>query len=140
MCLSAPRLPVQHDVAPVGDEVRAQIGAQHGYPQRRLEREVEVIDGLQEWEACAPDVAGDARRTPLRCLLSDQHLEEMLVRPVLFLRLRAQRLPRSARVRQVKPAKQRVQIHTGAHCITIEPGTRRLMRRSPRWCATYSAP
>ena len=41
-------LTVQDQRASLGDEVQPEVGADHGFPERRLQREVELVDGLKE--------------------------------------------------------------------------------------------
>src|SRR5438309_11517362 len=54
MGLPSAGLPVQDQRPPLGDEVQPEVGADHGFPERRLQREVELIDGFEEREVRAP--------------------------------------------------------------------------------------
>jgi hypothetical protein len=45
---------VQDQRPSLGDEVQPEVGADHGFPERRLQSEVELVDGLEEREVCAP--------------------------------------------------------------------------------------
>src|SRR5690348_8305238 len=54
MSLPSTGLTVQDQRPPLGDEVQPEVGADHGFPERGLQREVELVDGLEEREVCAP--------------------------------------------------------------------------------------
>src|SRR5260370_38215093 len=48
MSFAAPGFAVKDQGAALGDEVRSQIGSKQRLPQSRLQREIELINGLEE--------------------------------------------------------------------------------------------
>ena len=66
MGLPSASLTVQDQRPPLGDEVQPEVGADHGFPECRLQREVELVDGLEEREVCAPRTTLQSRLFPSR--------------------------------------------------------------------------
>jgi hypothetical protein len=66
---------VQDQRPPLGDEVQTEVGADHGFPERGLQREVELVDGLEEREVCSEYNAAVAFASlePLRICLASRH-------------------------------------------------------------------
>ena len=83
--LSAAWLAVEDHVAPVGDEVRGEERAEHLQAQRGLEGEVEVVDGLEEWQSCGACTARDACLYAVGDLFRDGDGEHVAVAPLLAL-------------------------------------------------------
>ena len=129
--LPSTRPAVEHDVLPLGEEVRREHRAEHRDAQGRLEGEVEVVDRLQEGEA---GVASDAGQTSLLSLgdfLREEHLEQVLVGPVFLLGARAEVAPGAASVREVKALQHGVDVD-GAHWRTASPSKLICSTRSSR--------
>src|SRR5215472_11895862 len=72
MSLTAPGLSMQDQRPSFGDEVQPEIGADHGLPQSRLQREVELVDGLQEGEVRVSSAALQSRLLPSRYFFGQQ--------------------------------------------------------------------
>src|SRR6266851_4703152 len=73
MSFAAAGLAVKDQGAALGDEVRTQIGTEQRLPQSRLQSEVELIDGLEEWKV---SLTGAALQAGLRQVeTSEQRLE-----------------------------------------------------------------
>lgn len=80
MRFPAPRLARQDQIAALGDEVRGERGAEEREADRRLPREVEVVDGLEEGEAGAMRQASDASLLAVRDLFRQEEREEVTKR------------------------------------------------------------
>lgn len=61
--------------SPFGDEVGRERRAEHVQAQRRLIREIEIIDRLQKWEVRSPRQSPEPRLLPMGDLLRDQQGE-----------------------------------------------------------------
>jgi hypothetical protein len=106
--------PAGEDEAPaIGDEVGRQRRAEQREPQRRLEAEVEVIDGLEEGEARAMRETLHARLLSLGDLLGSEHDQEVAVGPLAGLGSLDELAPDAASVGQVESLEQRVEIGVG---------------------------
>jgi hypothetical protein len=85
MGLPSAGLTVQNQRAPLGDEVQPEVGADHGFPERGLQRKVELVDGLEEREVCAPSTTLQSRLLPSRHFLGQQQSQEVSIRPTFLL-------------------------------------------------------
>lgn len=79
--------------AAFGDEVGREQRADGRHAERRLQREVELLDGAQERKARSADGALQARAASMRDLLGDERLEEVLVGPLVLLGARDELAP-----------------------------------------------
>src|SRR6266849_5482245 len=61
MGLPSAGLTVQDQRPSLGDEVQPEVGADHGFPKSRLQREVELVDGLEERKMRASRAALQSR-------------------------------------------------------------------------------
>ena len=86
MGLPSAGLPVQDQRPPLSDEVQPEVGADHGFPERRLQREVELIDGFEEREVGAPRTTLQSRLFPSRHFFGQQQSQEVSIRPTFLLR------------------------------------------------------
>ena len=77
MGFAAAAFSLENQAASSTDELRAEIAAQERQPQAGLEREVELIDGLQEREVCLSDRALDTGLLAMSDFLGDQHPQEL---------------------------------------------------------------
>src|SRR6266852_2485500 len=102
MGLPSAGLTVQNQRPSLGDEVQPEVGADHGFPKSRLQREVELVDGLEEREVCAPRAALQSRLFPSRYFFGQQQSQEVPIRPTFLLRSNGNLLVDSARVRQIQ--------------------------------------
>jgi hypothetical protein len=76
MSLSSAGLAVQDQRSPLGDEVQPEIGADHGFPERRLQREVELVDGFEEREVRASRTTLQSRLFPTCHFFGQQQSQE----------------------------------------------------------------
>ena len=83
MRLAATGLAVQDDATPFGDEGRGERGAEQLQVQRRVEGEVELVDGLQEGKLSAARQPGNARLLTVSDLLGDEQGEQVVEGPLL---------------------------------------------------------
>ena len=100
----------QDEIAPLGDELGAEIGAEEVQAQRGLEGEVEVVDGLQEGKRRVGDGAAQAGLLAVGDLLGDEHGEEVATRPLFGLGPLAELAPDAPGVGQVQALEQRVEV------------------------------
>ena len=101
---------MEDQIASFGDELGAEVGAEELQAQGRLEREVEVVDGLEEREVGVVDGAPQPGLLAVRDLLGDEDGEEVAARPLLRLGALAELAPDATGVGQVQPLEQRVEI------------------------------
>jgi hypothetical protein len=113
MRLPAAGLAGEDEAATVGDEVRRERGAEQREAQRRLQAEIEVVDGLEEGEARAMRETLDARLLALGNLLDGEHDEEIAVGPLLSFGALDEIAPHASGVGQVESLEQRVEIGVG---------------------------
>src|SRR5882762_7001297 len=64
MSLPSTGLTVQDQRPSLGDEVQPEVGADHGFPERGLQSEVDLVDGFEEREVRAPRTALQSRFFP----------------------------------------------------------------------------
>ena len=113
MGLPSASLTVQNQRPPLGDEVQPEVGADHGFPERRLQREVELVDGLEEREVCAPCTTLQPRLLPSRHFLGQQQSQEVPIRPTFLLRPNRNFFVDPARVRQVEAPEVNLELALG---------------------------
>jgi len=106
-------LTVQDQRPPLGDEVQPEVGADHGFPECRLQREVELVDGLEEREVCTPRAALQSRLFPSRHFFGQQQSQEVSVRPTFLLCPNGNLLVDPARVRQIEAPEVNLQLALG---------------------------
>jgi hypothetical protein len=102
MSLSSASLTVQNQRPPLGDEIQPKVGADHGFPECRLQREVELVDGLEEREVCAPCTTLQSCLLPSRHFFGQQQSQEVSIRPTFLLRPNGNLQVDPAHVRQVE--------------------------------------
>ena len=102
MGLPSAGLTVQDQRPSLGDEVQPEVGADYGFPECGLQREVELFNGLEEREVCAPRAALQSRLLPSRYFFGQQQSQEVSIRPTFFFRPNGNLLVDPARVRQVE--------------------------------------
>jgi len=98
---SAASFAIEDQGAALGDELRAQIAAQERAFEVRLQREVEVVDGLEKWKSSASHFTLNASAVALSDLLGAEQGEQLSVGPALGLGALAQGLPSAPCVGQV---------------------------------------
>jgi hypothetical protein len=108
--LATAGLAEEDQVAPLGDQLRSQVGPQQGEAQAGLEGEVEVLDGLQVGEAGLADLALHTCVASVGDLLGEQDGEQLAGAPALGLGAVAQVAPVAAGVGQVQTLEQRLQV------------------------------
>src|SRR2546426_215277 len=113
MGLTAPGLAVQDERTSFADKVGPQIGAEERLAKRRLEREIELVHGLEERKVGAPSQALQTRLLPSGHLFGEQESEEVTVRPAFLLGLSRDLLVDAARVRQVEALEQSIEFRLG---------------------------
>jgi hypothetical protein len=111
--LPATGLAMKDQRAALADEVGAEIRADERGPQTRLQREVEVVDGLEVGEASPAREALKTGLLTVRDLLPYEQRQEVAVGPGLFLRLRYDLHVHAAHVGQVEPPKESVELLLG---------------------------
>jgi hypothetical protein len=113
VCFAAAGLSREDEPATVGDEVSGEKRAKEGKAQGRLQREVEVVDGLEEWEMSAACEPPEARLLSLRDLLGDEDSQKVATGPALLLGARGEVAPNAARVGEMKALEQIVDRDVG---------------------------
>ncbi len=117
--LPRPGRPDRRQVAPLGDQLGPEVRSELLAPEARLEDEVELLDGLDEWEVGVPRSFLDARVVAVRNLLGDDQCQEVPMRPPLGRRARGVARVQAPHRRQVKALEERVQIDVaGVHAAT----------------------
>jgi hypothetical protein len=115
--LAAARLAGEDQATALGDEVGRERGAEQREPQRRLVREVELLDGLEEGEAGAAREPLHPGLLAMGHFLGHEHSEEVAVGPLLLLRLLGERGVDARRVGEVQAAEEAVERDVGGvHC------------------------
>jgi hypothetical protein len=109
MGLTPAGLALEDEAGAGGDELWSEEAAEQDLSQGGLEREVEFLDGLEEWEACLADTALDAGLGPVCDLLADHDGEEVAVGPLLTLSAGDDVVPIAACVGQVEALEQGVE-------------------------------
>lgn len=118
--LPAPGLAVEDERPPLGDEVGREVGADEREPHGGLVGEVEVVDGLEEGEARIPGGLLEPRLLAVGDLLGEEHVEEVLVGPLLLLGSGAEVAPDAAGVGEVETLEERVEVGVGRdHWISL---------------------
>ena len=110
MRLPAARFARQNERSAFRDEIGTERRAQHLQAQRRLIREIEVVDRFQKGKvgsACQP---GQSRLLAMGDFFGGEEREEIPVRPSLSLGPIDQPAPDPAGVRQVQPLEEGVEI------------------------------
>src|SRR5712691_3383439 len=113
MGLSSAGLAVQDQRPSLGDEVQPEVGADYRFPECRLQREVELVDGLEEREVCAPRAALQSRLFPSRYFFGQEQSQEVPIRPIFLLRSNGNLLVDSARVRQIQTPEVNLELAFG---------------------------
>lgn len=113
MSFSATGLAHQDQIASLGDEVGAEVVAEQSGPQRRLQREVEVVDGLEKREMSVARGGAQTSAVAVPDLLGQQHGQEIAMRPLLGARLLGEPCPAAPRVGEVQPLEHGVDVHGG---------------------------
>ena len=85
MSLPAAGAAFEDEVVAPGHELRGEAGAEEGAAEFRLDGEVELLDGVQLWEASLAHAALDAGLGPMRHFLTSQDEEELVEGPCLTL-------------------------------------------------------
>jgi hypothetical protein len=111
--LATTGLAVQDERATLGDEVRSEEGSEQGWPQGGLQREVEVVDGLEVREAGLAGQTLQSCLTAVCDLVGDEHGEEVTVGPLLGFGLGGDLAVDATHVGQVQSLQQRVEIDIG---------------------------
>jgi len=106
-------LTVQDQRPSLGDEVRPEIGTEEGLPKSRLQREIELVDSLEEGEVCAPRAALQSRLLASRYFFGQQQSQEVPIRPTFLLRPNGHLLVNPAHVRQVKAPEVSLELALG---------------------------
>ena len=88
-------------------------GAEHVQPQRRLIREVEIVDRLQKRKVRAARESPEARLLPMRDLLGDQERQEVVVRPRVALGALHEVAPDAPGIREMQPFEERIEVLIG---------------------------
>ena len=86
MSLATAGLTVQDQRPPLGDEVQPEVGADHGFPESRLQREVELVDGLEERKMRTASATLQPRLLPSCYFFGQQQCQEVPIRPTFLLR------------------------------------------------------
>src|SRR6267154_3138484 len=113
MSLPPTGLTVQDQRPSLGDEVQPEVGADHGFPERRLQSEVELVDGLKEREVCAPRTTLQPRLLPLRYFFGQQQSQEVSIRPTFLLRSNGNLFVNPACVRQLQTPEVNLELPLG---------------------------
>src|ERR1700756_548507 len=113
MSFSTAGFTVQDQRSPLGDEVQPEVGTDHGFPERGLQREVELVDGLEEREVCAPRTALQSRLFPSGYFFGQQQCQEVPIRPTFLLGPISDFLVNPAHVRQVEAPKVYLELPLG---------------------------
>ena len=113
MGLSPAGLTVQDQRPSIGDEVQPEVGADHGFPECRLQREVELVDGLEEREVRAPRAALQSRLLPSRYFFGQQQSQEVPIRPPFLLGPISDLFVNPARVRQIQTPEVNLELAFG---------------------------
>ena len=111
--LAAAGLAVQDERTSFADKVGPKIGAEERLAKGRLEREIELVNGLEERKVGAPSQALQTRLLPSGHLLGEQESQEVTVRPAFLLGLSRDLFVDAARVRQVEALEQSIQFRLG---------------------------
>ena len=73
--------------------------------------EVELFDGAQEWKLRGADPAREARTATVRDLLGEERLQELVMRPLLFLGALNEITPNMPSVGEVQTLQQHVEVN-----------------------------
>jgi hypothetical protein len=85
MSFAAAGLTVKDQGTALSDEVRSEIGTEQRLSQRRLQSEVELINGLEEGKVSLAGAALQAGLLAVRHLFGQQKSEKVAIAPVFFL-------------------------------------------------------
>src|SRR5437588_10781346 len=110
MSFSATGLAVKNQRPPLGDEVGSQVGTEQRLPKRGLQSEIELINRLQEGKLRLAGKALEPGLFAMCYLFGQQKSQEVAITPVLLLSSIRHVLVNAARVRQIQPAKQGLQL------------------------------
>src|SRR5256884_9418282 len=113
MGLPSAGLTVQDQRPALGDEVQPEVGADHGFPERGLQSEVELVDGLEERKMRTASAALQSRLFPSRYFFGQQQSQEVPIRPTFLLRPNGNLLVDPARVRQIQTSEVRLELAFG---------------------------
>src|SRR6266571_9002550 len=113
MRLPAPGLAVEDEGASLADQLGSQTRAEQRQAQRGLEREIELLHGLEERKVGAPRQMLQTRLLSSRHLLRQQESEEVRVGPAFLLGLHRDLLVDAAHVGQVETLEQSLAFRLG---------------------------
>src|SRR6266404_9022842 len=113
MGLPSAGLTVQDQRSSLGDEVQPEVGADHGFPERGLQSEVELVDGLEERKVRAPRAALQSCLLPSRYFFGQQQSQEVPIRPTFLLGPISDLFVNPARVRQVEAPEVNLELAFG---------------------------
>src|SRR5262249_7470166 len=113
MGLPSAGLAVQDQRPALGDEVDPEIGADQRFPKSGLQREVELVDGLEEGEVRVSGTALDAGLLPSRYFFGQQQSEEIPIRPAFLLGPARDLFVDPAHVRQVQTPEVNLELALG---------------------------
>ena len=104
---------MQDERASLADQLGPQIRTEERQTKRRLEREIELVHGLEEREVGATSQALQTRLLPSGHLLGQQEREEVRVGPAFLLGLHGDLLVDAPHVRQVQTLEQSLAFRLG---------------------------
>jgi hypothetical protein len=138
--LPAPGLSGQDEAASFRDEVRSEKRAQELETKRRLMREVEVVDRLQEGEVSLPREPLETSFLTMSDLLREKHREEVAEGPLFLLGSSDEIAPDPPRVGEVEALQNPLDVDLGEVHLVTAPLEAANSGAASTKCATYSAP
>src|ERR1700730_13671052 len=113
MSFAAASLAVKDQGASFGDEFRCEIGTKQRLPQSGLQREIELINGLEEGKVSLAGAALQAGLLAVRHFFGQQKSEKVAIGPVFLLGSIRYLLVDAACMRQVETSEQRLELAFG---------------------------
>src|SRR4030095_4886901 len=113
MSFSTAGFTVQDQRPSLGDEVQPEVGADRGFPERGLQREVELVDGLEERKVCAPSTTLQSRLFPSCYFFGQQQSQEVPIRPTFLLGPISDLFVNPTRMRQVEAPEVNLELPLG---------------------------
>src|SRR5262249_35604273 len=136
MGLPSAGLAVQDQRPALGDEVDPEIGADQRFPKSGLQREVELVDGLEEGEVRVSGTALDAGLLPSRYFFGQQKSEQVPIGPAFLLSPARDLFVDPAHVRQVQTPEVNLELALGElqalRCVVDLCGHQCTSRITPR--------
>ena len=124
---------VEDQAVSLRDEARREGRAEQGKADSGLVGEVEVVDGFEEGEAGPPGEAPEACLLAMSDLLGDQERQEVSIGPLFLLRALHELAPDPARVGEMEPLEQDVELIVGRrHRRPLSETRRARMPQEPR--------